>query len=224
MKRPALWALGVALAGFAAWQAAPALQNAVDPAGENKSEPIPTQIKAPEEKPKPSGPVLTGKETPMAERVATLGILNKRNGLYRDLQMKPGQAVRIGDLVVRLKACETTAPWEPEQYTGAFVQVIVHGSDDKWRKYFSGWLYKESPSLNVVEHPIYDVWTKACAMKHPDTGPDTVVIRGGEDGARSASRSSAKKSGSDEPADAAPAAPAAPTPAPADSAPANNAR
>lgn len=219
MKRPALWILGVAVAAIAAWQAAPALQNAVDPAGDNKAEPLPTQIKA-DEPAKPATPVLTGKETPMAERVATLGILNKRNGLYRDLSMKPGQAVRIGDLVVRLKACETTAPWEPEQYTGAFVQVIVHGSDDKWRKYFSGWLYKESPSLNVVEHPIYDVWTKACAMKHPDTGPDTVVIRGGEEGSGGARRSSAKKSGSDTPADA---APTAPTPAPADSAPANNA-
>jgi hypothetical protein len=133
----------------------------------------------------------------MAERVATLGILNKRNGLFRDLKMKPGEAVRIGDLVVRLKACETTAPWEAESYTGAFVQVIVHGSDEKWRKVFSGWLYKESPSLNVVEHPIYDVWTKACAMRHPETGPDTIVVHGGETGSSSGTRSNAKKS--DEP-------------------------
>ncbi|MEM6827498.1 MAG: DUF2155 domain-containing protein, partial [Pseudomonadota bacterium] len=26
---------------------------------------------------------------------------------------------------------------------------------------------KESPSLNVVEHPIYDVWVKDCAMRFP---------------------------------------------------------
>ena len=116
----------------------------------------------------------------MADRVATIGLLNKRNGLWRDLNMKPGQAVRIGDVVVRLKACETTAPWEPESYTGAFVQLIVLGSDEKWRKVFSGWLYKESPSLNLVEHPIYDVWAKACTMRHPDTGPDTTVVRSGE--------------------------------------------
>ena len=35
---------------------------------------------------------------------------------------------------------------------------------------FSGWLYKESPSLNVVEHPVYDVWPKSCAMTFP-AGP-----------------------------------------------------
>jgi hypothetical protein len=30
--------------------------------------------------------------TPMAERVAVLGLLNKRNGISRDLTLKPGQA------------------------------------------------------------------------------------------------------------------------------------
>ena len=50
--------------------------------------------------------------TPMAERVATLGFLNKRNGLTRDLELRPGQSIRIGRAIVRLRACERTAPWE----------------------------------------------------------------------------------------------------------------
>lgn len=188
MKRPTLWGLCGVAAVIVGWQAMAAIEDAT---ATNATEPlVPTRIEAPAPILQPVA--LSGKVTPMAERVATLGILNKRNGLYRDLAMKPGEAVRIGDLVVRLKACETTAPWEAEHYTGAFVQVIVHGSDDKWRRYFSGWLFKESPSLNVVEHPIYDVWTKACAMKHPDAGPDTIVVRGDE--ASSNDRSSAKKS------------------------------
>jgi len=204
MKRPALWVLGGAVAGIAAWQAMAAIENAT---ASNATEPVPTRIEAPAPKPAPA--VFTGKQTPMAERVATLGILNKRNGLYRDLVMKPGQAVRIGDLVVRLKACETTAPWETEPYTGAFVQVIVHGSDEKWRKVFSGWLFKESPSLNLVEHPIYDVWTKACAMKHPEMGPDTLVVRG--DASASSDRSSVKKSPDSVALEAAPATATPPT-------------
>ena len=205
MKRPALWVLGGAVTVIAAWQAVAAIENG---STTNATEPVPVKIEAPAA-PKPPAIVLTGKETPMAERVATLGILNKRNGLYRDLTMKPGQAARIGDLVVRLKACETTAPWEAEPYTGAFVQVIVHGSDDKWRKVFSGWLFKESPSLNIVEHPIYDVWTKACAMKHPDAGPDTLVIHGDE--SASNDRSSAKKSAGPVEPEAAPAPAVPPT-------------
>ncbi len=200
MKRLLAWSL-IGIGGAAiAWQAAPALQNIVAPDGQTVAKPAPVTPKAttPTDQattaPKKLAPPPVRALTPMAERIATVGVLNKRNGLWRDLTMKPGQAVRIGDVVVRLKACETTAPWEPEAYTGAFVQLIVRGSDDKWRKVFSGWLFKESPSLNVVEHPIYDVWAKACTMRHPDTGPDTVVVRSGAASVDKGSRSKAPKS------------------------------
>lgn len=107
--------------------------------------------------------------TPMKDRVATLGLLNKRNNLSQDLKLKPGELKRVGDVIVRLAACERTAPWEQPRETGAFVQVLVRkpGNDDQWLKVFSGWLFKNSPSLNVVEHPIYDVWVKDCAMRFP---------------------------------------------------------
>jgi len=115
----------------------------------------------------------------MRERVAVIGLLNKRNGVSRDLTMKPGQAVRTGDTVVRLRACEKTAPWEQQTLTGAFVQLDVNGADKAWRRAFSGWLFKERPQLNVVLHPVYDVWVKSCTMWYPATGPDTVSLGAG---------------------------------------------
>jgi hypothetical protein len=114
--------------------------------------------------------------TPIAQRVAVIGLLNKRNSVSREVTLKPGQAVRIGDTVIRLRACERTAPWEDQMLTGAFVQLDVRGVDARWRRAFSGWLYKERPNLNVVQHPIYDVWTKSCAMSFPAGGPDTVPL------------------------------------------------
>ena len=114
--------------------------------------------------------------TPMAQRVAVLGLLNKRNGESRELTLRPGQATRIGDVVIRLRACERTAPWEQEPLTGAFAQVIVRGADRAWRRAFSGWLFKERPALNVVQHPVYDVWVKSCTMSFPATGPDTETL------------------------------------------------
>ena len=105
--------------------------------------------------------------TPMRERVAVIGLLNKRNGIVRDLSLRPGQSLRVKDVIVRLRACESTAPWEQEKLTGAFIQVDVERPDKRWERAFSGWLYKESPSLNVVEHAVYDVWPKSCAMSWP---------------------------------------------------------
>jgi hypothetical protein len=138
--------------------------------------------------------------TPMKDRVATIGLLNKRNDISQDLTMKPGESRRVGNVVVKLEACEKTAPWEYDPEEGAFVQVYVQerpnvSSPLAWHKIFSGWLFKNAPSVNVVEHPVYEVWVKACAMSFP-----------GEESP--APTSSAKPSGS-------PAGAASPAPAPA---------
>jgi hypothetical protein len=76
--------------------------------------------------------------TPMKDRVAVIGLLNKRNGLSRDLVMKPGQAFRVKDVIVRLRACETTAPWEAQKLTGAFVQVDVRDTHGDFRRRLLG--------------------------------------------------------------------------------------
>ena len=228
MKR-LLLATGIALiCGIGAWQGVEALQetNSEAPAlplgpGGDASSAAPAKTK-PKPSDAPESDTLSRAETPMADRVAVVGLLNKRNGLERDLTMKPGQAIRVGDVVVRLRACETSAPWEAEPLTGAFVQLDVEGRDTRWRRVFSGWLYKESPSLNVVEHPIYDVWPKSCAMTHPDIGPDTIMASAVGAGAPAAPRSSAKKSPDDD--DAATAAKPAAAAAPPPSASSNSAR
>jgi hypothetical protein len=142
-----------------------------------------------------------------------IGLLNKRNGLSRDLTLRPGQAIRVGDVIVRLRACETTAPWEREKLTGAFLQLDVQRPNDSWQRVFSGWVYKETPSLNVVEHPVYDVWPRSCAMTFPGgaTVPDASATASNE--------SSADRSA---PARARPSAPpAAREPAPPTAAPSN---
>ena len=130
---------------------------------QNASRPVITNAAAPPSVNQPG-------VTPMGQRVAVLGLLNKRNGIVQNVALHPGQSVRWKDVVVRLRACETTAPWEEEKLTGAFVQVDVQRPDKAWGRVFSGWLYKESPSLNVVQHPVYDVWPKSCEMTYP-AGP-----------------------------------------------------
>src|SRR4029453_1554266 len=106
-----------------------------------------------------------------------------------------------------LRACETTAPWEQEKLTGAFIQLDVQRPDKSWGRVFSGWLYKESPSLNVVEHPVYDVWPKSCAMTFP-AGPAAPPAPG----ASSKASSAPKSGGGNSAAEAAPAPTAPETP------------
>lgn len=155
--------------------------------------------------------------TPMEERVAVLGLLNKRNGLVRDVTLKPGESIRVGRAVIRLRACERTAQWEMPQETGAFVQLIVldHGSED-WRRVFSGWLFKDRPERNIVQHPIYDVFVKSCTMSWPgevEVRDDAPATPDAPSASTASSEPQAPAAEGDAPA-AAPA-PAAPAPAPA---------
>ncbi len=144
-----------------------------------------------------TGPVQVVVEgaTPMAERVAVLGLLNKRNSQTWELKMRPGDALRYGDAVVHLRACERTAPWEPDQLTGAFVQLDVRQADGRWQRSFSGWLYAEQPALNVVQHPLFDVFPKSCAMTFPEGGEELGSSASGSSAPR---RSSAPQSPSTE--------------------------
>lgn len=155
--------------------------------------------------------------TPMRDRVAVVGLLNKRNGLTRDLSMKPGEALRVGDAIVRLQACETTAPWENLQEVGAFVQLDVRSSaDGKWRRNFSGWLFRNRPERNVVQHPVYDVWIKSCTMEWPETGSATVKL--GDKGEPSSTSSRGGATSASNAAEAETPAPSDSTPRPAPSA------
>ncbi len=121
----------------------------------------------------PAAPANDYGATPMNERVAVLGLLNKRNNVSEEIKLKPGESREIGPVIIRVSACERTAPWELPQQTGAFVQVdIRERGAAQHARVFSGWMFLESPSLNVVEHPVYDVWVKDCTMRFPgEEGP-----------------------------------------------------
>lgn len=156
------WLAGAALCGLAAC-------SGDAPAPEAVETEIPEELSA-----EAPPPIIDGEQpgTPMADRVATLGLMNKRNNLSRDVELKPGESRRIDDVILRLSACERTAPWEDPSETGAFVQVLVNERADvdaeaAWQRVFSGWLFRNNPGLNVVEHPVYDVWVKDCAMSFP---------------------------------------------------------
>ncbi len=153
--------------------------------------------------------------TPVKDRIATLGLLNKRNNLTQDIKLKPGESVRVGNVVIKLSVCERSLPWETPPQTGAFVQLFVEErattSDPlAWHKVFSGWLFKESPSLNAVEHPVYDLWVKDCAMKFPGEEADPAAAAAPSNAAKPAAKPSAAPSPVASPT---PTASASPTPA-----------
>jgi hypothetical protein len=68
---------------------------------------------------------------------------------------------RFGALNVYPRICNTRPPTE-EPKTTSFVQVDEALQNGGTRRIFSGWMLAESPGLNAVEHPVYDVWLIGC--------------------------------------------------------------
>lgn len=124
--------------------------------------------------------------TPNDERTITIAVLDKVSSEVREFRLKPGEAVDFGKIRIAARACEASPPWE-RPHSGAFLQIYGAATGQRRARLFSGWLFAESPSLNSFDHQRYDVWVKSCAMRFPESGPDTLVVGRASSAPKSAS-------------------------------------
>ena len=93
--------------------------------------------------------------------VATFAALDKVTARISVLEVPLGQTVQFGALKVTPRVCFSRPPTDTPKTT-SFVEVEETMLDGKQKKLFSGWMFAESPGLNAVEHPVYDVWLTDC--------------------------------------------------------------
>ena len=126
------------------------------------------------ELPPPSTTPETLTQTPEGERItnptAVFSGLDKISGRIIRFDVALNETVQFGALQVTPRACYTRPPTET-QNTTAFVEVDEITLKAEIRRIFSGWMFANSPGLNAVEHPIYDVWLIDCKTTPPSTTP-----------------------------------------------------
>ncbi|OWV73691.1 glycosyl hydrolase family 5 [Rhizobium sp. R634] len=93
--------------------------------------------------------------------VAVFSGLDKITGRITTFDVYVNETVQFGALQVTPKACYSRDQAEAQKIDG-FVEVDEITLDRKIRRIFTGWMFADSPGLNAVEHPIYDVWLKDC--------------------------------------------------------------
>ena len=94
--------------------------------------------------------------------------LDKVTGRITSFDVAINETVQFGALQVTPKACYSRPPTETPQ-TDAFVDVDEVTLKGNIQRIFTGWMFKASPGLHAVEHPIYDVWLIDCkGGKNPD--------------------------------------------------------
>jgi len=103
--------------------------------------------------------------------VAVFNGLDKILGQTTTFESNIGEEKKFGSLIVKADVCDTR-PITEDPKTAAFVEVDEERTDGSRKRIFSGWMFAESPGLNAVEHPLYDVWLTGC--RDPNAPPPPV--------------------------------------------------
>ena len=82
-------------------------------------------------------------------------------------QLATSSTFRDSGLVFTVRDCETTTADEPAEDAIAFVEIEAQmpssaRATPSLRQVFKGWMFADSPSVNPMQHPVYDAWLIAC--------------------------------------------------------------
>ena len=103
--------------------------------------------------------------------IAIFAGLDKITGRIIAFDVALNETVQFGALQVTPKVCYSRDDTEAQKIT-SFVEVDEITLDRKIRRIFTGWMFADSPGLNAVEHPVYDVWLTECKAKSDVPPPE----------------------------------------------------
>lgn len=106
--------------------------------------------------------------------VAVFSGIDKITGRITTFDVYIGETVQFGALQVTPRVCYSRDDTEAPK-TDTFVEVDEITLDRKIRRIFTGWMFADSPGLNAVEHPVYDVWLNSCKAKSDLPPPDSAA-------------------------------------------------
>jgi hypothetical protein len=126
-------------------------------------------------------------DTKLDNRVAVFSALDKVTATIKTLEVPINETMQFGSLKVTPRVCYSR-PATEQPKTTSFVEVDEVQLDGNQKRIFSGWMFAQSPGLNAVEHPVFDVWLTDCqkprnavAQQAPPQAGDPSVVPG-EDG------------------------------------------
>ncbi|MCY1305104.1 hypothetical protein D9M70_548880 [compost metagenome] len=110
----------------------------------------------------------------LSNAVAVFSGIDKITGRITTFDVYIGETVQFGALQVTPRVCYSRDDTEAQKIT-TFVEVEEITLDRKIRRIFTGWMFADSPGLNAVEHPVYDVWLQSCKATSDLPPPDTAA-------------------------------------------------
>jgi hypothetical protein len=110
--------------------------------------------------------LLCGLATPAAAEtisnpIAAFSGLDKITGRITNFDVYMDETVQFGALQITPRVCYTRPPTETQR-TSVFIEVDQVSLKGGSERIFTGWMFAESPALNPIDHPVYDIWLVDC--------------------------------------------------------------
>jgi hypothetical protein len=103
-------------------------------------------------------PTLPPPDSWTPRQAGTLRVLNKLDSTVQTLNLHVGETAKLQTLSITLRACQVRPDGLPEDAT-AELSVIDSREGEPG---FEGWILQKEPSLNMLEHPVYDIQLAGC--------------------------------------------------------------
>jgi hypothetical protein len=110
---------------------------------------------------------------PIVNPVATFSGLDKITARLTKFDVYMNETVQFGSLQITPRACYTEPVDEPQRTLG-FAEVDRVGLTGDSARIFTGWMFADSPALNAIDDPLYDIWLVGCATR-TDLPPPTAI-------------------------------------------------
>ncbi len=107
-----------------------------------------------------------------ANPVAQFSGIDKITGKIIKFDVYIDETVQFGALQITPRVCYSRAD-NAAPGSNTFVEVEEITLDRKIRRIFTGWMFADSPGLNAVEHPVYDVWLASCKASSDVPAPES---------------------------------------------------
>jgi hypothetical protein len=104
-------------------------------------------------------PDISPPDTWQPRQSGTLRVMNKIDSTVSTVTLKVGETTKFESLQITLSGCFVRPPDLPDDAT-ARVSIADSRPDQPG---FNGWILKNEPGLNMLEHPVYDVQLAGCS-------------------------------------------------------------
>lgn len=88
---------------------------------------------------------------------AVVKIMNKDAGKVQQVVIPVNQEVQFEKIFINVRSCKQTDPFQAEDFF-AFLEI----SERDKGQIFGGWMSRNEPGQNPLQHPDYDVWLVKC--------------------------------------------------------------